>query len=103
MTNGRHAGWIVLLEAAPDGNASLVDVGTVRVMLEAMGDEEGVALHAADRVALQVHMPAADAGVALAAALAQWRRAAEAAPAGWDVVRAEVLTLDEFKRDCERG
>jgi hypothetical protein len=22
-------------------------------------------------------------------------------PAGWDVVRAEVLTPDEFRRDCE--
>ena len=102
-TNGRDS-WIILLEAAPDGDASLVDIGTVRLILSAMGDEAGVALHAPDRVAVQVRVQAADVALALSQALRRWRvAAAKSAPAGWHVVRAEVLTPEEFTRDCEVG
>ena len=94
-------GWVVLLEAAPNGDASFLDIGTARVILRAMGDEDGVVLHAPDRVALQVRVRAADVAVALAEALTRWRSAAgTSVPPGWDVVRAEVLTPDEFERDC---
>ena len=99
-TNGRGS-WIVLLEAAPDGGASLLDIGTLRVILRAMGDEDGVALHAADRVAVQVHVEAPDVAVALCTALARWRTVAASVPPGWDVVRGEVLTPEEFARDAK--
>ncbi len=102
MTTNGHGDWIVLLEAAPNGGASLLDIGTLRVILRAMGDEDGVALHAADRVAVQVHVEAPDVAVALCRALARWRTVAAASvPPGWDVVRGEVLTPEEFARDGE--
>ena len=95
--------WVVLLEAAPNAEASLVDIGTVWATLRAIGDEGAVALHAPDRVAIQVRIEAADVALALVVALARWRQAAVAhAPAGWNVVRAEVLTPEELERDCER-
>ncbi len=104
MTIDGSGSWIILLEAAPDGDASLVDIGTVGAILRAMGEEGGVALHAADRVAVQVPVQAADVALALGEALARWRAtAAESLPRGWQVVRAEVLTPEEFRRDCERG
>lgn len=104
MTADRGRGWVVLLEAAADANASLLDIGTVQRMLRAMGDEDGVALHAPDRVAVQVPVHAADVAVALSAVLERWRLASvESVPAGWDVVRAEVLTPEEFTRDCQAG
>ena len=104
MTGDGSGSWIILLEAAPDGDASLVDIGTVGAILRAMGDEGSVALHAPDRVAVQVPVQAADVALALCEALARWRaRAAESLPAGWHVVRAEVLTPEEFRRDCGLG
>lgn len=103
MTTAGSDSWIILVEAAPNGDASFVDIGTVRAILRALADRGGIALHAPDRIAVQVPVEAADAALALSDALARWRVAAAASlPAGWKVVRAEVLTADEFKRDCER-
>ena len=102
LTTDRCGSWIVLLEAAANPNASLLDIGTVRTLLRAMGDENGIGLHAPDRVAVQVRVQATDVASALSVALARWRLAAgKAAPTGWDLVRAEVLTPEEFERDCE--
>ena len=104
MTGDGPDRWIILLEAAPDGDATLVDIGTVGAILRAMGDEDRIALHAPDRVAVQVPVQAADVALALCQALARWRAAAaQSLPAGWHVVRAEVLTPEEFRRDCELG
>ncbi|MDQ3897008.1 MAG: hypothetical protein M3326_07135 [Actinomycetota bacterium] len=96
--------WIVLLEAASEGDASRFDPGTVRAIVREMGDADGVALRAPHRIAVQVQIQADDVACALGSALARWRAAAsESAPPGWHVVRAEVLTPEEFKRDCELG
>ncbi len=55
-----------------------------------------------DRVAVQVQVQARDVLGALGEALTRWRAAAaESLPAGWHVVRAEVLTLEEFERHWE--
>ena len=95
--------WVVLLEAASNGG-SLGDMGAVRAILKAMRDADGVALHAPDRIAVQVQVQAADVALALGAALGSWHAAApDSAPTGWHVVRAEVLTPEEFKKDCELG
>jgi hypothetical protein len=91
----------VLLEATPAADAAVVDVRAVRAILAAMGDAGGVGLHCPDRVAVQVRLAAADPALALAAALARWQPAAvHLVHAGWSVVRVEVLTPDEFSRDC---
>jgi hypothetical protein len=94
--------WVVLLEAAPATDAVVVDVRAVRAILVAMGDLGGVGLHCPDRIAVQVRLSAADPAMALAAALARWQPAAvHLVQAGWSVVRVEVLTPEEFRRDCE--
>ena len=96
--------WIVLLEAVANTEASLVDIGTARAILVAMGDEDGVGLHGADRIAVQVRVDATDPAMALCSTLARWQPAAgRLLPPGWDVVRAEVLTPEELKYDCEVG
>lgn len=93
--------YMVLLEAAANDDASFVDIGTARAVLSAMGDDDGVALRARDRLAVQVEVHAPDMALALAAALARWRLAAERLPKGWQVVLAEVVTPEEFKNDHE--
>jgi hypothetical protein len=98
--------WVVLVEAAPgEGEeTSLMDVETARVILGAMGDDEGVAIQCPDRVGLQVRLTALDPVTALSTALTRWRAAAgSVGPAGWTVVRAEVLTDREFERDVQAG
>jgi hypothetical protein len=81
-----------------------MDMETARALLRGMGDEDGVALQCPDRVALQVRLTAPDPLVALSAALTRWRAAARTVgPAGWHVVRAEVLTDGEFDRDIRAG
>jgi hypothetical protein len=103
VTADGDRGWVVILEAAPAVEASLIDIGTVRAVLRAMGDEDGVALHAADRMAVQVRIDGGDVALALSAALARWERLArKCVPPGWDVVRAEVLTPDELQKEFER-
>lgn len=94
--------WMVLLEAVPSAGASLIDCDTADALLNSLGDEHVGALHRPDRVAVQVSVSAADVAAALAAVLSRWRRAA--AHVGlydWDVVRAEVLTPEEFELDAQ--
>lgn len=94
--------WIVLLEAVSDGDGSPVDMATVKAILVGMGHEDAVGLHASARLAVQVRVDAADVAAALSEALARWRSAAAGlARAGWLIVRAEVLTPEEFRRDFE--
>lgn len=103
MAFGRHREWVVLLEATAIGDATLLDVGTVRAVLELMGDRAGVALHSPERVAVQVRLRAHDPAMALSTAMSRWQVAAARLPPGWEVVRAEVLTAEEFERDFEAG
>ncbi len=104
LTADGSRSWSILVEAAPNREASFIDIGTIRTLLRAMGDQDGVALHASDRVAVQVQVQARDVLGALGEALTRWRAAAaESLPAGWHLVRAEVLTLEEFERHWELG
>lgn len=102
----RHRGkdWIVLLEAVPASDGTLVELWAVWSILEAMGDLDGVALYAPDRIAVQVPTAAVSAAGALSATMNRWEAATlHLGPAGWDVVRAEVLTSEEFQADLERA
>lgn len=91
---------MVLLEAVPSEGASLLDCDTADALLRAIGDRHVGALHRADRIAVQVAVSAADVAAALTGVLSRWRRAgAQVGLYNWDVVRAEVLTPEEFERD----
>ena len=71
-------------------------------MVRAMGDENLAVLHCSDRVALQVSASARDVAEALSGVLDRWRAAASMMGLpSWEVIRAEVLTPAEFRRDCE--
>lgn len=92
--------WIVLLEATPNVDASLVNQDTAYGIVRALGGEDGAGLHCPDRVAVQVSVRPIDVGAALSAVRFGWRRAEhELALVGWNVVRAEVLTPEEFRHD----
>jgi hypothetical protein len=96
--------WVVLLEAIPGtcADASPMDVATARALLRAVGGDEGIALQCSDRVAIQLPLAAPDATTALATAYTRWRVATRTVGAqGWTVVRAEVMSLQEFERDVE--
>ena len=91
--------WIIVLEGARSGEASPIEADAVRSILQAMGEGDGAALHSSERLAVRVQVSADDVALALAEALARWRAAARSLP-GWDVLRAEVLTPEEFEIDC---
>ena len=96
--------WVVLLEAAADGDATFIDIGTLWAILKRMGDATGIGLHCPDRIAVQVRVRGIDPAMTLVTAMSRWHASAVSLlPRGWDLVRAEVLTLDEFKRDCAAG
>ena len=96
--------WVVLLEATPGKEGtSPMDAETARALLRAMGDEDAIALQCPDRVGLQVRLTAADPMMALHTAFTRWRAVAGTVGPGWNIVRAEILTLREFERDVEGG
>ncbi len=96
-----RAGWVVVLEAQPKSGAGAVEVSQLRRLLEHMPGVEPVALHSAERVAVQVHIDAPCEVEALRLALADLR-AGLARVGLWDlrVIRVEVLTREEFEKDC---
>ncbi len=93
--------WIIVLEGARSGEASPIEADAVRSILQAMGEGDGAALHSSERLAVRVQVSADDVALALAEALARWRAAAARSLPGWDVLRAEVLTPEEFESDCQ--
>ena len=90
--------WIVVLEAGSPG-PSVVDPNAFERLLQAVGD--GAGLYNPDRYAVQLLVVAGDPGEAMASALCRWREAiAFVGLPLWEVERAEVLTAEEFERDC---
>lgn len=96
-----RAGWVVVLEAQPKSREKAVEISQLRRLLEHMPGIEPVALHSAERVAVQVHIDAPCEVEALRLALADLR-AGLARVGLWDlrVIRVEVLTREEFEKDC---
>ncbi len=90
------AQWIVVLEAAVG-----VDDSSLHRMLQILSSAEAVALHCADRYAIQMEITAGGQAQALFVALTRWRSAHRAVDQPLtEVVRAEVLSREEFERDC---
>lgn len=94
--------WIVVVEAAKNGSAATIDGAILSRLIEAVRDMRPVALHSADRYAIQLAVTAVKPTEALASALERWSDAVSslAAPA-WDIVRGEVMTSAEFSLELE--
>jgi hypothetical protein len=93
--------WVVLVEAA----GGCVDRATVSRLVSMLGGHAGdAALYDSDRCAIQVRAEGANPAAALSGVFIRWEDAvAELELQSWDVVRAEVLTLEEFESDFELG
>jgi diguanylate cyclase (GGDEF)-like protein len=90
--------WIVLLEAADEGNGSVIDPETVDRLAAAWADVFPTTLHSPSRYAMQVRVEAPDPPSALAVAIRSWNEAISASGAPrWELVRSEVLTPEELE------
>ena len=97
--DGGKTTWVVVLEAATG-----VDDRSLHQMLQVLADVQGVALHCPDRYAVQTEVAAGGQAEALFVALCRWRSAlAAAGQPATEVVRAEVLSREEFESDCRRA
>ncbi len=95
--------WVVLLEAAGDAAAGPIDRSDVERLHGALGPgAHGGALHSPNRYALQVTAAGASPVAALLDVVARWSNALShlQLPA-WDLVRTEVFTPEELKRELE--
>ena len=91
--------WVVLVEGvcAPGE----LDLAALKRLLQVVRDSSPVALHHTDRCALQLHVEAPSFSEALAVAIARWEHGVrQLGWPEWRLVRAEVLTLQEFLDDC---
>jgi hypothetical protein len=92
--------WVVLLEVAAE-----VDHPDVAILLRAIEPSgNAVALHAHDRCAIQVSARGSTPSEVLSHVLDRWSDAtAEVGLSRWEIVRTEVLTLEEFLSDFAVG
>ena len=91
--------WVVVLEAAVT-----VDDSFIHRLLQILSDAKAVALHCPERYAIQMEMSAVGQADALLGALTRWQSAHRAIDqAQSEVVRAEVLSWEEFERECLRA
>src|SRR5205814_2225265 len=93
--------WVVLLEAAADGNGGRpLELTALEEVLGLLADWGPSALYAADRYALQLALAGAEPQAVLAEGVELWRSAAaQAALPPWPLVRAEVKTPDELEAE----
>ena len=95
-------GWVVVVEAEPTSEMQAVEEWRLRRLLLHMPGIMPIGLHGGDRVAVQVHIDATDEVAALGLALTGLRAALpKVGLRELPVVRAEVITKEEFDRDCE--
>ncbi len=95
------AAWVVVIECMPANRGEAVEEWRLRRLLEHMPGVTPVGLHSTERVAVQVHLEATDEVTALGFALNGLRAALpKVGVRELRVVRAEVLTEEEFGRDC---
>jgi hypothetical protein len=93
--------WVVVVEAEAANGDGSVEVGRLRRLLEVLPDLDPIALHSADRVAVQLHVDAPGEVEALAQALAELRAALPSVGLSeFQVIRAEVMTREELEREC---
>lgn len=90
--------WIVLLEVVRSEQTRAVDAATASSIVRALGDRTAVGLHCPDRLAVQVAVSADDPAAAATKLVRRWRTVAPGLGVeGWDVVRAEAMTSEEFE------
>ena len=95
--------WIVLLEAVRTEETPAVDAATVWAVVRAVGDT-AVGLHCSDRLAVQVAVSASDPAAAATKLVRRWRTVAPGLGLeGWDMVRAEAMTPEEFELEFYAG
>jgi diguanylate cyclase (GGDEF)-like protein len=94
--------WIVVLEAAAGAFAAGLDEATLARLIEVVSDTRPIALHSADRYALQLRVVAESPSDALGLALGRWSDAVLSLGApGWEVVRADVMSPAELGLELE--
>ena len=99
--------WMVVLEATAEEGASSFDVELHQRLLEIISGAEPdapepVALVTEGRHAVQIAVTAEDLTWAMSSAALRWRNALRAIGiGGWKLVRAEVATWEEFRRENE--
>ncbi len=94
--DGGDTRWVVVLEAATG-----IDRRSLDRLLELLADVQPAALHCPDRYAVQMQIAARGQPEALFVALSRWRSAlATVGQPVAEVVRAEVLSPQEFELDC---
>ena len=95
------AGWVVVLEARPTNGEGAVEISRLRRLLEHMPGVDPIALHSAERVAVQIHIDASSEVEALRLASADLRAGLSMVGLrDLPVVRAEVLSWEEYEHDC---
>jgi hypothetical protein len=93
---GTEPAWVVVLEAA-----TALDSRCLHRLLEALSDVHAGAVHCPDRYALQMEIDAGGQAEALIVAFARCRSAlADLGQPVGEFVRCEVLSREEFQRDC---
>ncbi|MDQ6726335.1 MAG: PAS domain-containing protein [Actinomycetota bacterium] len=94
--------WIVVIEAtAPTGQPAL-EPGAIQRLVEAVAEHEPSVVHDPSRYALQLRVRSQTPAEALFSATASWAHALQRlALPPWTLVRAEVLTEEEFTSDCD--
>ena len=104
MSNDDSLGkqWMVLLEAADERARTTIDAAAFRRLVTAWAAAPPGVLYSPSRYALQVAVVAQEPQSALAAAMGLWSDALRRAGLPrWQLVRAEVVTPDEFERDLQ--
>lgn len=93
--------WVVVLEATVDTPNGVIDLGRLRRLLAQLAGFQPVGLHCEERFAVQVRLDSACEVTALGAAVSGLRDALQnVGVAEHPLCRAEVLSADEFDRDC---
>lgn len=96
-----HPTWLVVLEAPNFTDAGSMDVATLRRVLERASHASPAGLHSADRYALQLSVSSPTPVGALEAALDIWHDALAAVGLNHQsLLRTEVITAEEFSREC---
>ena len=91
------APWVVLIEAALSTPTLTVECSAVEQLLAAFAADNPSAMYSRDRYVLQVVAKASSPDGALRKVVTRWRHVVMVAGlASYKLVRAEVMTLDEF-------
>ena len=95
---------MVLLEAADDRGRTTLGASSFRRLVDSWPPPQPTSLYSPNRYALQVPVQACDPPAALASAMWLWKDVLRRTGLpDWQLVRAEVLTPEEFERDLAAG